>query len=203
MHRLGNWRRMLFLNGSSVSPAQRAALARVLASRYRRLCAGDLYRMGGLPLPEPTEAVTLDIALVLIGLCECLKNPDAAEKAVREIVVLFLRSTDLSDQARRMLKPERLDLRNELEMLKLWLQHREGSPMAAVLSYAARLPSREPTEPHWDRSTTTQLPRALFPDASALYSKVLNLFGRGLYDTLMVESPNARTSPTRTSVRAA
>jgi hypothetical protein len=137
-------------------------------------------RIGGSPLPEPTEAVTLDIALVLIGLSECLKKADAAENAVREIVVLFLRSTDLSDQARRNLKPERLDLRNELEMLKLWIQHRERPPMPAVLFHAARLLFRGQTEVHWESQTTEQLAKALFPDAWTLYSKTLDFFGREL-----------------------
>jgi hypothetical protein len=167
------------------------------------MCADELYHIDGWPIPEPTEAITVDIALMLIGLNESLRDPDAAENVVREIVVLFLRSIGVSDQARRSLKPDGLDLRNELEMLKIWMQHRERSPTAPVLVYAARLLFRVETELHWDRQTLTQLARALFPDASALYSKVLNLFGRGLDDTHLVKSPNAWTSAAPTSVRAA
>jgi hypothetical protein len=140
---------------------------------------------------------------MLIGLNECLRDPDAAEKAVREIVVLFLRSTDLSDQARSILKPERLNLRNELEMLKLWDQYKERSPMAAVLFYATRLLFREHAELHLENRTTAQLARALFPDASTLYSKVLNLFGRALDDAHVIQRPMGGSSAAPTPLRAA
>ena len=65
IHRVNRWRRIFVLNRSTISAAQKTALARVLTSRYRRLCAGELYRIDGWPLPEPTEAVAIDTGLLL------------------------------------------------------------------------------------------------------------------------------------------
>src|SRR5205814_10283517 len=116
IHRANRWRRIFVLNRSTISAAQKTALARVLTSRYRRLCAGELYRIDGWPLPEPTEAVAIDTGLLLIGLSECLRDPDKAETALRDIVVLFLRSLDLPDDTRRSINANRLDLRHQWEM---------------------------------------------------------------------------------------
>src|SRR5215831_19156751 len=83
------WQRMFPLDRVTASEEQRAGLARDLRSRYHKVCAGALYRAGGPPLREPTEAVTLDTGMVLIGLSECLRSSNQAEKVLREIVVLF------------------------------------------------------------------------------------------------------------------
>ncbi|HET9849419.1 MAG TPA: hypothetical protein VFR68_12800 [Candidatus Dormibacteraeota bacterium] len=176
----------------TVSAAQTTALARILASRYRRLSAGELYRIDGWPLPEPTEAITVDTALIFIGLSQCLGDHGEAETALRDIVVLFLRSLHLTDEARRSVKPNKLDLRHQWEMLRIWMKHRERSPMAAVLGFAAFLLFGNQIEGDGERGPTSrQLAGALFADAWALYSKTLNLFGQ-------IES----TAP-KSSIRAA
>ena len=200
MHRANNWRRIFLLNRSTVSAAQKAALARVLASRYRRLCAGELYRIDEWPLPEPTEAVTIDTGLLLIGLYECLGDLDVAETALRDIVVLFLRSLHLPEEARRGIYPKRLDLRHQLAMLELWTnQHGRGPPWEPVLCFAACLLFHGQTEP-----TTTQIGKALSADAWALYSKTLSFFGRALDDARVVDSSTDKSAAAPgSSMRAA
>jgi len=181
-HAPSNWRRMFFADRPiAMSAAQKTALARVLAGRYRRLCACELYRIDGWPLPEPTEAITVDTALILIGIFESLSDPEEAEKALREIVALFLRSLHVSDDARQSINPNRLDIRHQLEMLQIWTRHRERSPMLAVLYFAAGLLFRDEMD-FESGQITAQIARALLPEASALYSKTLNLFGRTLDD---------------------
>jgi hypothetical protein len=201
-----NWRRIFFAGRPmAVSAAQKTALARVLAGRHRRLCAGELYRIDGWPLPEPTEAITIDSALILIGIFESMSDPDEAQKALRDIVVLFLRSLHLSDDARRSIDPNRLNIRYQLEMLQIWMQRRERSPMFAVLQFAAGLLFRDQVEIDWDSSqTTAQIASALIKDAWALYCKTLNLFGRALDDARVPHSLNGinSTSP-KSSMRAA
>ena len=170
------------LSHTTVSAAQKAALARVLASRYRRLCAGELYVVDGFPLTQPSEAVMIDIGLVLIGLFECLRDHREAEKVLRDIAVLFLRSSMREpDAAQSRIIPDKLDIRHGSEMLEIWMQHSEASRIAAVLRFAGRLLLRQQTTPNWDDDQTTmQIATALLPDAWELYSKTLNLFGRGM-----------------------
>ena len=205
MHRASNWRRIFVVNRATATAEQKAALARVLASRYRRLRAGELYRIDGWPLQEPTEAITVDTGLLLIGLFECLKHRDEAEKTLREIVVLFLRSLDLSDDARRSIDPNRLELRKQFEMLNLWTRQRGRSPMTTVLSAAAAWLFRDQVGVDWGSGRTSrQIARALFPDAWALYSKTLNLFGRSLAEARVLHSAEFTNEPTsRSSMRAA
>src|SRR6266550_6798912 len=74
------WQRIFPLDRVTASAEQKAGLARVLRSRYHKLCAGALYRAGGLPLKEPTEGITLDTGMMLIGLSECLRSSKEAEK---------------------------------------------------------------------------------------------------------------------------
>jgi hypothetical protein len=44
-----------------------------------------LYRADGRLLREPTEAITLDTGMMLIGLSECLRSSIQAEKVLRDI----------------------------------------------------------------------------------------------------------------------
>ena len=158
-------------------------------------------------LSHPWLAVTrayrsrhIDTGLLLIGLYECLGELDEAETALRDIVVLFLCSLHLPEEAQRGIYPKRLDLRHQLEMLEIWTrQHRGESPWEPVLCFAARLLFPDQTEP-----TTTQIGKALSADAWALYSKTLSFFGRALDDARVVDSSTDRNSPAPgSSMRAA
>jgi hypothetical protein len=165
----------------TASEEQKAALARVLRSRYHKLCAGELYRIDGWPLKEPTEAITVDTGMILIGLSECLGCSAEAENTLRQIIILFFASLGLSSEVRRSIDQNRLDIRYQLKMLQTWTRNRERSPLAAVLSFAAALlfPDEAEIEQNGDQ-TLTYAGRALFSDAWAIYSKTLNLFGHAL-----------------------
>src|SRR5437764_14909666 len=84
------WRRIFLLDPVTASEEQKAGLARVLQSRYHKVCAGELYRIDGQPLRAPTEAITLDTGVVLIGTSECLRWSSEAEKALRAMRMMFL-----------------------------------------------------------------------------------------------------------------
>src|ERR1051326_4657141 len=73
----------------TASQAQKAELVRVMLSRYQKLSVGELYLIDGRPLSEPTQAITLDTGMVLIGLSECLRSSSEEERALRAIPMLF------------------------------------------------------------------------------------------------------------------
>jgi hypothetical protein len=152
-----------------------------LRSRYHKLCAGELYRIDGWPLKEPTEAITVDTGMILIGLSECLGCSAEAENTLRQIIILFFASLGIPNEVHRSIDQNRLDIRYQLKMLQTWTRHRKRSPLAAVLSFAAALLFRDEAEIEQNGDQTlTYVGRALFSDAWAIYSKTLNLFGHAL-----------------------
>ena len=182
IEKANSWHSIFAANRAmTASEEQKAALARVLRSRYHKLCAGELYRIDGRPLKEPTEAITVDTGMILIGLSECLGCSAEAENTLRQIIILFFASLGLSSEVRRSIDQNRLDIRYQLKMLQTWTRNRERSPLAAVLSFAAALlfPDEAEIEQDGDQ-TLTYAGRALFSDAWAIYSKTLNLFGHAL-----------------------
>ena len=182
IEKANSWHSIFAANRAmTASEEQKAALARVLRSRYHKLCAGELYRIDGWPLKEPSEAITVDTGMILIGLSECLGCSAEAENTLRQIIILFFASLGLSSEVRRSIDQNRLDIRYQLKMLQTWTRHRERSPLAAVLSFAAALlfPDEAEIEQNGDQ-TLTYAGRALFSDAWAIYSKTLNLFGHAL-----------------------
>ena len=133
------WRRMFLLDPVTASEEQKAGLVRVLQSRYHKLCVGELYRIDGQPLREPTEAITLDTGMVLIGLSECLRSPSEAENALRDILMLFFPAVGISREICKKIDRTELDLRHQLKMLSLWTQYRQNAPLMPVLNFAAAL----------------------------------------------------------------
>ena len=104
------WRRIFLLDRVAASEEQKAGLARVLQSRYHRLCAGKLYCPDGGPLREPTEAITLDTGMMLIGLSECLRCSSQAEKALRDIIILFFGALGTSTEVCHKINRAQLEL---------------------------------------------------------------------------------------------
>jgi hypothetical protein len=181
IEKANSWHSIFAVNRAmTASEEQKAALARVLRSRYHKLCAGKLYRIDGWPLKEPTEAITVDTGMILIGLSECLGGSAEAENTLRQIIILFFASLGIPSEVRRSIDQNRLDIRYQLKMLQTWTRHRERSPLAAVLSFAAALLFHEAEIEQNGDQTLTYAGRALFSDAWAIYSKTLNLFGHAL-----------------------
>ena len=170
------WRRIFLLDPVTASEEQKAGLVRVLQSRYHKVCAGELYRIDGQPLRAPTEAITLDTGMVLIGMSECLRSSSEAEKALRDIVMMFFAGLGISREVCKNIDPSELDLRQQLNMLSLWTRCRQNAPLMPVLNFAAALLCRG--EPHETRPhTIAQMARALMPDAWTIYSKTVSFFG--------------------------
>ena len=170
------WRRIFLLDPATASEEQKAGLVRVLQSRYHKVCAGELYRIDGQPLSAPTEAITLDTGMVLIGMSECLRSSSQAEKALRDIVMMFFAGLRISREVCKNIDPSELDLRQQLNMLSLWTRCRQNAPLMPVLNFAAALLCRG--EPHETRPhTIAQMARALMPDAWTIYSKTVSYFG--------------------------
>jgi len=170
------WRRIFLLDPVTASEEQKAGLVRVLQSRYHKVCAGELYRIDGQPLRAPTEAITLDTGMVLIGMSECLRSSSEAEKALRDIVMMFFAGLGISREVCKNIDPSELDLRQQLNMLSLWTRCRQNAPLMPVLNFAAALLCRG--EPHETRPhTIAQMARALMPDAWTIYSKTVSYFG--------------------------
>ena len=170
------WRRIFLLDPATASEEQKAGLVRVLQSRYHKVCAGELYRIDGEPLRAPTEAITLDTGMVLIGMSECLRSSSEAEKALRDIFMMFFAGLGISREVCKNIDPSELDLRQQLNMLSLWTRCRQNAPLMPVLNFAAALLCRG--EPHETRPhTIAQMARALMPDAWTIYSKTVSYFG--------------------------
>ena len=172
------WRRIFLLDRVTASEEQKAGLARVLQSRYQKLCAGELYRADGRPLREPTKAITLDTGMILIGLSECLRSSSQAEKVLRDIIMLFFEAVGISSGVCRKIDRANLDLRHQLKMLSLWTQYRQHAPLMPVLNFAAVLLSRgDPQPQQTGNQTVAPMAKALLPDAWAIYSKTVSFFG--------------------------
>ena len=170
------WRRIFPLDPATASEEQKAGLVRVLQSRYHKVCAGELYRIDGEPLRAPTEAITLDTGMVLIGMSECLRSSSEAEKALRDIFMMFFAGLGISREICKKIDRSELDLRQQLNMLSLWTRCRQNAPLMPVLNFAAALLCRG--EPHETRPhTIAQMARALMPDAWTIYSKTVSYFG--------------------------
>jgi hypothetical protein len=172
------WRRIFLLDPVTASEEQKAGLVRVLQSRYHKVCAGELYRIDGQPLRAPTEAITLDTGMVLIGMSECLRSSSEAEKALRDIFMMFFAGLGISREIWKKIDRSELDLRQQLKMLSLWTRCRQNAPLMPVLNFAAALLCRG--EPQLDETrpqTIARMARALMPDAWTIYSKTVSFFG--------------------------
>lgn len=172
------WRRIFLPEPVTASEVQKAGLARILQSRYHKLSVGELYRVEGRPLSEPTEAITLDTGMVLIGLSECLRSSSEAEKVLRDILMLFFAALGISREVCSKINRAELDLRRQLKMLSLWTQNRQNAPLMPVLNFAAALLSRGDLQLHrTGHQTVARTARALLADAWAIYSKTVSFFG--------------------------
>ena len=174
----GLWRRIFRPDPVTASQAQKAELVRVMLSRYQKLSVGELYLIDGRPLSEPTQAITLDTGMMVIGLSECLRSSSQAEKVLRDIVMLFFEAVGISSGVCRKIDRAKLDLRHQLKMLSLWSQYRQNAPLMPVLNFAAVLLSRgDPQPQQTGNQTVAPMARALLPDAWAIYSKTVSFFG--------------------------
>src|SRR4029453_11577999 len=136
-----------------------------------------ILRADGRSLREPTEAITLDTGMMLIGLSECLRSSRQAEKVLRDIIMLFFAAVGIPSEICRKIDRAKLDLRHQLKMLSLWTQYRQNEPLMPVLNFGAvSLYSGDPNLPQTGNQTA-HMAKVLLPDAWAIYSKTVSFFG--------------------------
>jgi hypothetical protein len=156
-----------------VTREHKAALARALESRYRKLVKGMLYNAEGQRPKDFAEGISVDLGFVLIGLVECLGSRRAAEDTLKDIIALFLYSFDPPTEDRRLIDSKKFSLNREFEMVRVWNAFGVERRLEAVLSVGAR----------WlfgadaDAASIAQL---LAPDARQIYVRTLHVFGQTL-----------------------
>ena len=131
-----------------VTAEHKAALARALQSRHRKLCEGTLYNTGDERPKDFAEGISIDLGLILIGLIECLGSRRASEDTLKDIIAVFLNSFDPPAADRRLIEAKRFNLDRQFEMLRAWqASSANGSLEAAFpLAHGCCLAS-EPTRP--------------------------------------------------------
>src|SRR5436190_19626921 len=116
--------------------------------------------------------------MVLIGMSESLRSSTEAEKALRDIFMMFFAGLGISREICKKIDRSELDLRQQLKMLSLWTRCRQNAPLMPVLNFAAALLCRDEPQLHETRhQLCARMARALLPDAWAIYSKTVSFFG--------------------------
>src|ERR1700745_3566540 len=103
-----------------VTREQKAALARALQSRYRKLREGTLYNAGGERPKDFTEGISIDLGLILIDLTECLGSKRAAEDTLKDVGAVFLGPFDARGSDRRLIEAKRFNLDRQFQMMRAW-----------------------------------------------------------------------------------
>jgi hypothetical protein len=168
-----------------VTAEHKAALARALQSRYRKLREGGLYNTDGRRPNDFAEGTSLDLGLILIGLTECLGSRRAAEDTLKDIIAVFLNSFDPSAADRRLIEAKRFNLDRQFEMLRAWQVSGANGSLEAVLSIGAQLLFGSETD-------SSRIAKLLVKDARPIYIRTLHVFGRGMPSSL---APVAAVDP--------
>src|SRR5205814_6082650 len=77
--------------------------------------------------------------MVLIGMSESLRSSSEAEKALRDIFMMFFAGLGISREICKKIDRSELDLRQQLNMLSLWTRCWQNAPLMPVLNFAAAL----------------------------------------------------------------
>ena len=169
-----------------VTREHRAALARALKSRYRKLIEGTLYNAEGQRPKDFAEGISVDLGFVLIGLIECLGSRRAAEDTLKDIIALFLYCFDPPAEDRRLIDSKKFNLDGQFEMVRVWNALAGERRLEAVLSVGAP----------WlfgADADAARIAKLLAPDARQMYLRTLHVFGRTLHSgSTTVSLPETR-----------
>ena len=157
-----------------VTREHKAALARALESRYRKLIEGTLYNAEGQRPNDFAEGISVDLGFVLIGLIECLGSMRAAEDTLKDIIALFLYCFDPPAEDRRLIDSKRFNLDRQFEMVRVWNAFGMERRLEAALSIGAR----------WlfgADADAARISKLLAPEARQIYVRTLHVFGRTLH----------------------
>lgn len=173
----------------TIAQEHKAALARALQSRYRKIQQGMLYSADGQSGRDFAEGVSIDLGMILIGLAECLGSRKLAEDTLKDIIGLFLHSFDPAPQDREYIEAKKFNLDRQFEMLRIWRAAGSERRFDAVLLVGARfLFGGENTD-------LPRIARLLTPEAWPIYVRTLHVFGR------TVHSARFREPETETEAR--
>jgi|SRR5580700_1966475 hypothetical protein len=156
-----------------VTAEHKAALARALQSRHRKLCEGSLYNTGDERPKDFAEGISIDLCLILIGLIECLGSRRASEDTLKDIIAVFLNSFDPPAADRRLIEAKRFNLDRQFEMLRAWQASSANGSLEAVLSIGARMLFGIGAD-------SSRISKLLVRDARPIYVRTLHVFGRGV-----------------------
>lgn len=158
----------------AVAQEHKAALARALQSRYRKIKEGMLYYADGQSGRDFAEGVSVDLGMIFIGLVELLGSRKSAESALKDIITLFLYSFDPPPQDREYIEAKKFNLDRQFEMLRIWRASGAEQRLDAVLSIGARLLFGG------ESSDLARIARLLAPEAWSIYVRTLHVFGRSV-----------------------
>jgi hypothetical protein len=174
-----------------VTAEHKAALARALQSRHRKLCAGTLYNPGDERPKDFAEGISIDLRLIFIGLIECLGSRRAAEDTLKDIIAVFLSSFDPAVADRRLIEAKRFNLDRQFEMVRAWQASGTNGNLEAVLSIGARLLFGTAAD-------SSGISKILVRDARPLYVRTLHVFGRGVRSASLARTASIQTGPPAT-----
>jgi hypothetical protein len=163
------WRKL----PAGVTTEHKAALARALQSRFRKLQEDRLYIVDGQRPKDFAEGISIDLGLILIGLTECLGSRRAAEAVLKDIIALFLNFFDPPAADRRYIEFRRFNLDRQFEMARAWQASAADRRLEAVLSIGARLLFGA-------ESDSARVAKLLVSDARPIYVRTLHVFGRAM-----------------------
>jgi hypothetical protein len=154
-----------------VTSEQKAALARALQSRYRKLREGTFYNAGGDRPKDFTEGISIDLGLILIGLTECLGSKRAAEDTLKDVITVFLGPFDARGSDRRLIEAKRFNLDRQFQMMRAWQASGADGRLEGALSIGARLLFGAEAD-------AARVAKLLIRDARPIYDRTLRVFGR-------------------------
>jgi hypothetical protein len=158
----------------TIAQEHKAALARALQSRHRKIKQGMLYYADGQPRRDFAEGVSIDLGMILIGLVESLGSRKLAENALKDITALFLDSFDPLPQDRAYIEAKKFNLDRQFEMLRTWRASGADQRLEAVLLIGARLLFGG------ENPDLARIAGLLAPEAWSIYVRTLHVFGRSV-----------------------
>jgi hypothetical protein len=163
------WRKL----PAGVTTEHKAALARALQSRFRKLQEGVLYIVDGQRPKDFAEGISIDLGLILIALTECLGSRRAAEATLKDIIAVFLNFFDPPAADRPFIEFKRFNLDRQYEMARAWQASLADQRLEAVLSIGARLL-------YGAEIDSARIAKLLVRDARPIYVRTLHVFGRAV-----------------------
>jgi len=158
----------------TIAQEHKAALARALQSRLRKIKEGMLYYADGQPGRDFAEGISIDLGMIFIGLVESLGSRKLAEHGLKDIIALFLDSFDPLPQDRAYIEAKKFNLDRQFEMLRTWRASGPDQRFDAVLLIGARLLFRG------EEADLARIARLLAPEAWSIYVRTLHVFGRSV-----------------------